>query len=1493
MDLPDLAQRLRSQVNDSGSFQINDATLGTSSVDKLIEASPLDGSSISVSADSIPDPSGGTLEVEGGTVSMLSLDGLSTAVTFKSVEGKIVFTLDATLPKNWSLASTFSGLYGSRVNQLDLDDALLVFTTEGQSDRDADEPDPGALTNGLNLSGSVTLTDDGLFSKPLHIFEEAVTAKPIHLRGPIQENKHGLGFSIYGTVPKASAKLGPVHLVDGFVGATLTYEKETSTVVTGSGKNTTAKTETGWVPAPTLEFGGHVSVNGKKIAATADVAGGDRLNFALTANHSLASLSDLAALLGRSSTDGKDWEAMLPDKLKQLGGFALRAASVGVHVGNTPELSFLSATVGLNDWTLLGGDVVAQQMRATWTVRNPTASNSTWSIDATAHATFGKSDTWAFDLTVDVPSLDVTADLVHENGQKYHVGGLVRDVLPGSVPVPSHLADVGIDDAYFAASPSSKSLHLHATGSVGFKIYDEDELKIEGLTFTFDYNGQKNDASGSLGGELAFDQYVFDVSAAIEEGMRFEGALPKSESVKVVDFLETIGTKKIRLPHAVPDFEVKALSFTAETKKKAFTFSGDVTTEWQVPLGAAQPSIELDFSVDSSVENGTRTFQGFVEGALDVGQAFDVRYEFGEKTSVLKGSWKQSKGETIGYKDFGNALDIPPSQVTTPKSGMPDLGLAEADLTIDFEANTVTLDAQTANTKLDKCSVFVRASKGATTGSEVTDTGWGFIFGADLNGEWKLGQLPAVGSHFSELNFISFTDAFLVIATRQEQLTGTGDLPLPKGASMEVVAGLNFGAHIDFSSASPPGKGRVGTLRHLIGGDEVFLQGDIARTPRKSSFKATLEGSVSLPITKQDDISIGDPFVRLSATPSLRLGGELKVPIPTKKQKSLKLPAASAATSDVDIKGYFEVNPEKVDFTVNARFHDDIKHPVGFQGVLLKDIGADVGITFEPTFGADFGLEAEFQIYKPGHPENPSYKSRDTFAFDFNVNPEEYFYPEYLYVKMSKLDLAVIFAAFVPNVDLPKSLGSGIRFTNAFVYFCADPETNCKLPDGTTVEPGFGFNGGVHVFDVFEGEAGVKISEERLHGDFEMTPVHLDVEGVTILSVTGNTSKGGPKVAFNTKTSPYLDVTADIRLLALKETLDVYLGNGKFTFAFQYQLVGEADLKLSCKMTDRGKVRAGGKTSVNLDLVLDPFTTKDEDGNDVTVVPKAHVRDDSAGIDVSLDADATGPHFSLGGGLDVHWHSINLSPHFTLSLQDIEHDLHNLWKAVVSWIESNLEAFYHDILKDLDRWAHVIETAFEDFAGDADKVALALVHYFDASARDAARILHDLEHDFETVVRTLVKYFDIAFKDAANIAKDFFGASCATKLAYTAVMGEQMTRHGPYYLAELAQTDGGQSLLFHYYLHEEELRTLLLGHNPAVDQRLIKHPEARATGVDGTGDASSREFAAGVLAVLDAVYPDASSELQEAIDTVRPLFDSHRNATFNEFVTALDEEDTT
>ena len=1480
MTLSALAKKLRSQVRTTGSFSLDDDTLGTSTVDALISRSPLDGSSITMSTDTVPDPSGDTLTITGAHVSMLSLKGMSATVTFRKGTDGLVFTLRAAMPENWTLGMTFPAVKGSRAAALSLEQATLVFTTEGTEN---DNAPVSEFVNGLNLEGTVDLDRDGPFALALTLFEK--DAPPtLTLKGPIRSSGHGPVFTLRALLPEAAATLGPVSLEEGFVGMALAYEQQVNTVATGAGKDATLKTSTSWVATPTLEVGAHVAVGDETFVVTADLNGGSRIALTLSADHGLASLSDLSALLGASSS-GKEWEAMLPDELKQLGGFALQSASIIAYVGSSIRVESIDVGVGLNEWTLLDGEVTARDLQAVWTVFSPGGADSAWEIYAHAQATFGSGKAWTFDLEVDLPSLDVTGDLVHEEGRTAPIGGLVRDVLPGTVHVPDDLGRVGIAEASFEASPSMKHLHLYATGAVDFEIYGESNLGVDGITFTFDYDGRANTASGTLAGELSFGAYAFDVSAQIGEDMRIEGALPKRKPVTVVPFLEAVTDQRIRLPDAVPNFTVEALTFTADTASKSFTFSGDVTTHWRLPLGAARPAIEVDFSVDSSVEHGTRTFQGSVEGTLDIGQRFDVRYEFGDHVSVLTGTWRQSGKETIDYKDIGTALNISTSHITEPTPGMPDLGLARADLTVDFAHDTVALDAETD--RLGGCSVLVRASKGATVGAEVTDKGWGFLFGVALNEGWTFSDLPKLGSSLKAFDFISFKNAALVIATRREKVTGKG-FPLLPDVSMEMKAGLNFGAHIDFSGASKQGTGRVANLQYLLGGDDVFLQGRIGRTLRQTEFEAALEGSVSLPISKSD-VRLADPFVRvkiLNTGPSLSLGGHLKLPIPSEQRRPPTLPAAPADTNEVDIEGYFQIDVEEADFTVNARFDGDVDHPVGFQGVVLTDIGGTIGLGFEPV-GVECKLLAQFQIRTPEDPK-PRYTSSDEFAFVFNVNPEEYFYPEYLYVKMSILDLYVLFAALVPNVELPPSLGSGIRFTNTFVYFCDEP--NVQLPDGTTAQAGFGFNGDVHVFDVFEGDAGVMVTREQMHGDFEMTPVHLDLDGETVLSITGQTSSGGPTVAFNTKQSPYLDVTADIHFLSLNEAVDVYLGDDKFTFAFQYTLVGEAALTLSCAMTKKGAVHASGRAGVNLDLTLDSFTTTDGKGNDVTVIPKAHVASDSAAIDVSLDAQAPSK-FSLSGRLDVHWHSIHLSPHFTLTLQDIEHDLHNLWQAVVSWIKSNLEAFYHAVLNDIDMWVHLIETEFADFAGEADKVARALIHYFDAVADDVARVLHDLEHDFLTIVQTLLKHFELQMSEAIQIVKKYFGRECSSTLAYRAVMGQKMRRQGPYYLAELARTEGGQPLLVHYYRHEDELRTLLLGHTPGVERRLRGHPDA-PIGV-GTSESAPPAFVTGVLAILDAVYPDASPELQDSIETVRPVLSPYRGVPFDEFLDALDENDAT
>lgn len=1526
--LEQLADTFQSQVDDGQAFTLDDATLGTSGVDDLIKASPLGGSSITVDFDgSIPSPTNGVLKIDGGTVSMMDRKSLSAVASFRVADGTVVFSVRAALPDDWSLQQTFPVTAGTDLDHVKIADAAFIFTTEADSEDDAAA---GALVRGLNLSGSAHPKSDGPFQPALELFETSVISSPITLQGPLQKTTEGVGFSLCMRLPGASASLGPVQLVDGFAGMALRYEKREETTYEQSGDDASETTDTVWVAKPAIEVGAHVKVAGKTFEIRSDVMSGGWVDLRLTADHGLASLSDLAALLGSPSGD-TDWTAMLPKELKDLGGLALEEASVVAHLSSPVSVQSISATAGLNEWTVIDDHLKAKNLSATWTLTQPASKDRSWTIEAHASAALGSTDPWTFDLDVDLPDLNVTASLVHDDDRTYHVAGLAKTVLPESLPVPDDLVDIGVDSVYFTVNGASKNMSLYAAGLVDFHIYGDEHLAVEGLTFTFDYNHATKKPSGSLSGEIRFHHLAFDLSAEIGEDMRFEGHLPKKQPVNVSAFMKAVAGQEVTLPDAVPDFVVNALAFEANTAKKSVSFSGDVAAKWRVPLGAAKPAIDVAFKVDSSVDDGKRTYQGYVDGQLEIGQHFNVRYDFGPKVSTLTGTWKQSGDETIRYEDVGNALDVSTGAVVTPAGGMPDFGLVRADLIVDFQKPSVTLDAETD--AFGGCTAFVVAGKQADSralpapalpsGELESDAGgkasaWAFVFGVVLHPGWTFSQLPdPLGPSLKAFDTVlSFKDASLVISTQAMTLDSSA-VPALKDVSMDVVAGLNFGAHVDFSDSGKPGSSQAANLQHLLGGDALFVNGSIGTKLADTQLTATLQGGIDLPFAKANDgraIRLGDPFVKLTATPSLSLGGHLRLPIPvqnrsevhaltrgrplqvhqllygnvpqagtdaTPHELAVRAAHALVATNEVDIVGAFVINTDAVDFRVDARFDGDVNHPVGFQGVRLTEIGVDFGIEYgSETPGFQIGVLAKLEVVKPGDP-SPRYTSDVQFTFILNINPETYINPEYLYVKIEKMDLDVIFAAFVPEVTLPKAVGSGIQFDDAFVYWCDVP--NLTLPDGSTAQIGFGFHGEVKVFDIFDGIAGVMITKTEMHGDFEMTPLAIKIDGRTILGVTGKTPSGGPKVAFNTKSSPYLDVTADVVLLGLEEALDVYLGNDRFTFGYEYKLIGEADLKLDASVKKKTGVQASGSANVNLDLNLDAVTAQNDDS--VTVIPKSNVASDSAGFDVALDV-ALPSTASISGGLDFNWHSIHFNPHFTLTLQEIGHDLKNLWDAVVTWIENHVREFFEAVLNDIEKYVKLLKNAFSDFAKDVGKVVEALIHEFEADAEMIAHALVELGHEFEAVIQALVHYLKIGFEKAVEIAKQFFGALCSATQAFDVVESSNRSTSAAQVRARLAQTEGGQPLLYHYYLHEDELNRLLRGHNPAPEHRL-RAAVAASSDTASDGAASGDAVVRYVLSALDAVYPDASDDLRTSIETVRPLLEPHRDKTLDEFIESL------
>lgn len=1441
MNLETLREKLQRQIDASRAFTIDDATLERTGVGDLIEASLLGGRSIRViSHGTIPPPSGGTLTVQG-SLSILSVVDLPASVAFRG-DGTIDFVLAAALAPSWRFEQSFPEVIGSDFWQLALSDAKFLFSSAADA----------RLAAGLNFAAKLGKIAT-VFRDALRFFNLG-TPGDLLLQGALRKGEHGPEIDVRATLD-ASVKIGPLSIGGGYIGARLTWdpdEDETEEELRHRARRGFLGNDDGapvdiaahlqgqllphkthaprewlgdavrYTPTAQLVVGGAIAFAGKTLDIAARIGEG-MLELTLDADQGFGSLADLATLF----SDTTEIVRQLPNEIAGLGHFGLQHATVLVNL-NAPEaamkLAYITATFGINKpWTILGGEVSVEMLQVTAFVKMPLVSELRfWSVTLQASAMLGAKRDLQFDLEVALPSLNIEGALRVD--RKFKLPELASRLIgEGAVQVPPDLVTLTVNSIGVSLKPRSGAFRFHANGAAGLNLFGEEQLGLRDVSIVIDRSTPKTKITANLAATLSLVGYAFEMTADIKDGIVFRGALPKGVEVSATTFLERLLRKPITLPPEVPDFLLSEFEIDIDSKEKSVSIGAKIKAKWKVRVANVEPSIEVAFAVKSSPREGKREYVGYVQGTVDVGDTFVVAYRFGDGVRVLQGTWTRGT-EGLDYAKIGRALGISTDSVVAPLGlEIPDFGLQSATLTIDLANYAVRFTAVT--TALG--TVYFAAEK-------LTD-GWGFVFGAAVK-DWRISQLPGeLGRALKPLDFIVYREAFLMIATRKTTVSSK-QIPALGDRTIELVPGLNLGAQIDVGSEAPGSL--TGNLKELLGPSytKFFLRGAIGLRAEDIFVEASLDGPpIEIPKT---GLKLVNPFVKVNlAPPALAVGGGLIIPV---------------GKDEIRIVGRMMVNVQSLSFAVDAKL-PAFPDPMGFVGIQIREVGALVQVGMPGDIGV--GLTGALQVGK-------STPSTQKFGFVFAVTAGPAVNPKYFCAEISNLDLQTLAEAVVPSAKIPEDIGRGLSFRDFLIYWAIGP---VMLPDGTQAKAGFNFHGHVNLFQIFQAKAGVGIDTSKgLEGNFEMTPIRVNPGGTELVSLTGNSSLGGPMFAFKTTSSPFLVFSAYANILGVQKTA----ANGRFeltsfVFEYEYELMSLVKSSFTCYYKNLTDFAAKAEFKLDLNLDVGPYVV-----NGVTVVPKLAIRGPKATFNSSL---AINPQVIARFSLELHfaWHT-KFDLVFAIDAKELANDLSKLWSAVLEWIRTHLAEFFAPLIKDVQKWLDAVRIGVLKFEKGIADVASALYTFFAVTAPDElAKALRSVGAAFQQIVDELVRLCGLAIAEAAKIVTKIWDEVCAMGTAWdqlkTGMQQPFSGRLGTRVMNDLARTEQGRALLSLYLVHEPEIAELL-GEN--LDVRAA----VRALGDTAAAGAPPVGVTIDVLRELAAFGSDALRDAATAATTILTPF---------------------
>ncbi len=493
----------------------------------------------------------------------------------------------------------------------------------------------------------------------------------------------------------------------------------------------------------------------------------------------------------------------------------------------------------------------------------------------------------------------------------------------------------------------------------------------------------------------------------------------------------------------------------------------------------------------------------------------------------------------------------------------------------------------------------------------------------------------------------------------------------------------------------------AGNLNSLIQKETIFVTGTFGTHLSDLTLTVGLEGP---PLVIPPDgsaatnVSLTDPRVELIASPfKVALVGDVNIPLDS--------------TQKVVVEGSLAISTTRASLTIDAKM-PSIDNPLSFRGVSLEEIGATVGIVFVP-FGVDVGLEAVFKLG-----DTPA----NTFATDLEFIPAPpAVIPRYLYGTLSELSLPLIFKTLIDSsISLPAELSS-VTLTDFKCYWA---KNTTQLPDGTTIDAGFGLAGTLDIAG-FELTGNVNVDAQKgISGKLDTSAVNLHSigGGKYALSVTGRSQLGGPTVAFNTAPQanvPYVKATLDLEFFGVaalavdgsisKESLAIVI-NGNTPDIQNWPAFVSGSLSVA---TTRSSFAAKAALSTKLNVKTPNIP-----------VP---------GTGYHLGSVRINTDFSGAASFSVSESSFSLGVEGTFNGQRLPSleisslaSLSDLPGEIVTKIGDEAHTAFSYLFSDAKTWLESIAGGVIQDAGSIEMIAEVLVNVFHQSAEEVAKLLHSI-----------------------------------------------------------------------------------------------------------------------------------------------------------------------
>ncbi|MEA2206861.1 MAG: hypothetical protein QOE77_3637 [Blastocatellia bacterium] len=868
-------------------------------------------------------------------------------------------------------------------------------------------------------------------------------------------------------------------------------------------------------------------------------------------------------------------------------------------------------------------------------------------------------------------------------------------------------------------------------------------VSLESADLTYDYNAK--DLEIEAAGRLTIAGITVPLQAARKDGVwTLLGAADAGQEVDFVNLITSLFQEfGLTLPDHLPEFALKNLQVDYDFDTGELSLGGESSVPSPVQFGNATHEIDSQLDLKISTDaSGQRTYAGSLRGTVTFGGAvFQGEFDLGSAT-VLRGYWDGSAG-SLKFDELAAAHGIDHS--LEPPGNLP-LELTRAAFEYDVPQGRFLLSADSKYGE----AFFITSN---------ANSQWDFAFGILI----ELSDIPG----FPSLDVLSVQDTMLVLSTVQDdsfvvptlpgvqmpgQLAaspprtfptiGTTKMHLQPGVSVAAVLPLANGG------SSPILK----TLYSAVGQSELLIQASVADMSN-ISFTAYLDGSLTIAGGGSDKLVLADVNVELVETTSglaIEVSGAVIIPF---NHVTLQVRCA-LAISDASMQALLQLKAEQ-----NGQA-SALPVTFGLPGAPLDELDIEVGVDFEPP-GVDLGVEGKFHLVG----EQPD-------ANDFTIVLDlegEIPNPEYLATHIQSITIAEVITACtgIAVTDAPPVL-TVIEASDISMYWAES--AGIVLPDGTLSQGGFGFNGLLTVGG-FTMHAGLAVGPTTgVSGDAEMSPLNLggvfsltgNGVGVTVKQVQavaggpwqnlakplepGSTlptrdyqviAPGGAMVAFNSKKSPFLDVSAKASLFNfLNEEIEIEIRDDGFSWK-QLQSIGSVvSIEFDCAVSAATGFAASAAFDLNIKGDIGPF---DVLGFDLGTL---HL-DISLAAAMAITVNSSGFSLSVSGSFHFEGDELTMP---ALTITENFKSFEDLPEAILKHIEDKAEEIFSDLFNEANQLLD---------AGLKEAEAIG-----SAAEAEAKQIGADAEATAEKVVAGATAAYEAAQQDAAQAAVEATKIEC-------------------------------------------------------------------------------------------------------------------------------------